>query len=128
MFKLLMTYHNFKKLSSEFIITYLNRKKYLPKQISLDVMDSFSNNNIMFRMYMRNSPIGEQDIERLIQSRRNEYTPVNEVDLHHIYDITLDYLQVKFAFCRSVSIITYNVNGNKYFEVHKKQGGIMKWK
>lgn len=121
MFKLILAHHQLKVKTRNFIINYLNKTRYLPKQISYDVLDTLSNKNTsMYRLYLKDSPIGEDDLERMIQARRNNYTRVNEVDLHHLYDITLDYLQVKFALCPSIRIVTYNHKSVKYFEVHKK--------
>lgn len=99
----------------------INKYKSIEDMIYKDILHTFAyNENGYYRLYMKKSPIGYLDLEKLIQDERGDYVPVNEIDLNYTYDNVLDHIMFKFALNPSVKVCTYNKDNNKYFEVYWK--------
>ena len=121
MFGLRLQFHQWRTTSKSWLISLLSKDKLFFKEIYHDILDSFLyNDSNTYRLYLRNAPINEEDMEHLYQIRRNNFTPVNEVDLHMMWDILIDYVQFRLLWYHNVKMIVHNENGIKYIEIHYK--------
>ena len=99
----------------------LDRKGFIIDMIYQDILHTFAyDKNDHYRLYMRNAPINELDLESLWQELRGDYTRINDVDLYYLYMLILDYLDTKFVWYPSVKVCTNEENGIKYFDVYWK--------
>ena len=99
----------------------LDNKGFIVDMIYQDILHTFAyDKNDHYRLYMRNAPINELDLESLWQELRGDYTRINEVDLYYLYMLILDYLDTKFVWYPSVKVCTNEENGIKYFDVYWK--------
>ena len=99
----------------------LDHKGFIVDMIYQDILHTFAyDKNDHYRLYMRNAPINELDLESLWQELRGDYTRINDVDLYYLYMLILDYLDTKFVWYPSVKVCTNEENGIKYFDVYWK--------
>ena len=99
----------------------LDHKGFIIDMIYQDILHTFAyDKNDHYRLYMRNAPINELDLESLWQELRGDYARINDVDLYYLYMLILDYLDTKFVWYPSVKVCTNEENGIKYFDVYWK--------
>ena len=99
----------------------LENNGFLIDMIYQDILHTFAyDKNDHYRLYMRNAPVNELDLESLWQELRDNYTRINEVDLHYMYMLILDYIDTKFIWYPSVKVCANEENGIKYFDVYWK--------
>ena len=125
MFILNLSFYRWKRNVYYWLIGKLQNKitkhKSIEDMIYKDILHTFAyNENGYYRLYMKKSPIGYLDLERIIQDRRGDYTPVNEVDLNYDYNFLFEHIASKFTWHPSVKVCPHNKDGNKYFEVYWK--------
>ena len=109
--KVLLSIH--KKLKA-----YLFDYRGLKRDIYTDILTTFSYEGGYYRLYMKDCSLDYSSVEYMIKSHCNDFTPVNETDLHYFYNDVLEYVVDKLEGYKSVDIIV-NMEA-KYFEVYFK--------
>lgn len=125
MFSIKLIFYRMRKTWNQKAFNYFKRKVenkgYLIDMIYYDILQTFAyNENDRYRLYMKNAPIGEMDMERMWQELRNDFSPINEADLNFIYIFTIENITDKLLCCPSVKICPHNINGVKFFDVYWK--------
>ena len=121
MFGLRLQFHQWRTTSKSWLLSLLSEDKTFFKGVYHGILDEFLYNEAnTYKLYLRNAPLNEDDMERLYQINRNEFTRVNEVDLHMIWDILIEYIQFRLMWYPNVKMMIHNEISIKYIEIHYK--------
>ena len=97
---------------------YLFESRGLKCDIYNDILTTFTYEGGYYRLYMRDCNLDYSSVEYMIKSQRNDFTPVNETDLHYIYNDVLEYVIDKLDVYKCIDIIVNKEE--EYFEIYFK--------
>lgn len=97
---------------------YLFESRGLKCDIYNDILTTFTYEGGYYRLYMRDCNLDYSSVEYMIKSQRNDFTPVNETDLHYLYNDVLEYVIDKLDVYKCIDIIVNKEE--EYFEIYFK--------
>lgn len=106
--------HNKIQMIKLYLLNKLLKQSSIEREVYKDILNTFNNGNKVFRIYIKNAPIGELDLQQYL-SNYSDWKH-SDRDLEVILNFIIYYLESKFAFNR-MSIRMYK-SEDGYFEVH----------